>query len=258
MKATNAKKKSVDYKNNKNYTYSSSSSNTNTNTSGTANHSILFPICANEDEIRARRPEFPIKPDVLINLAKKVFSKIVDIEKNELETYLSDDFEYWGPVVGRASKKQFLKFLQKYQLYKAFPNHRKRTFGWTVDLFEPNRVWFIHRIVGTHTESLGNIKPTYREMELPPTSISITFNVKGLVTKYTSFVMDKSVGNTQGYGGIYGVFAAIGYDQPPIDDLYDEDGDPRSTNKTYKAKHSTCFNIKAWLWKRQIAKRGQT
>ena len=125
-------------------------------------------------------------------------------------------------------------------------------------MFEPNRVWFIHRIVGTHTESLGNIKPTYREMELPPTSISITFNVKGLVTKYTSFVMDKSVGNTQGYGGIYGVFAAIGYDQPPIDDLYDEDGDPRSTNKTYKAKHSTCFNIKAWLWKRQIAKRGQT
>jgi hypothetical protein len=226
-------------------------------------HAVLFPICAaNEDEILAQRTAFPIKEEKLIRLAKRFYNGLEHLAKNELETYLSDDFEYWGPILGQTSKKQFLRFLEKQQLYRAFPNHRKRTFGWTVDLFEPNRVWFIHRIIGTHTESLGNIKPTYREMELPPTSISITFNVKGLVTKYTSFVIDRSVGDSHGYGGMMGIFAAIGgiddFEKSIASTLCNAEQKniyhlPMQNNRR-KQKIGLCFKLRAFFFARRIAR----
>jgi hypothetical protein len=49
----------------------------------------------------------------------------------------------------------------------------------------------------------------------PPQSISLTFNEEGKVTKYTGgYVMDKTVGNSGGLGGIFGPLYAIGKGLP--------------------------------------------
>ena len=49
----------------------------------------------------------------------------------------------------------------------------------------------------------------------PPQVCSLTFNEAGLVTKYTiGYVVDRSVGNTGGLGGLYGILYAIGRPLP--------------------------------------------
>jgi hypothetical protein len=49
----------------------------------------------------------------------------------------------------------------------------------------------------------------------PPQAISLTFNERGKVTKYTGgYVMDKERGNSGGMGGIFGPLYAIGKPLP--------------------------------------------
>merc|ERR1712224_527888 len=56
---------------------------------------------------------------------------------------------------------------------------------------------------------------TYKKIESPIQSHSVTFNEKGEVTKFTiGYVLDKETGNTGGLGGVFGLFYAIGYGLP--------------------------------------------
>ena len=61
---------------------------------------------------------------------------------------------------------------------------------------------------------MNKIKPTHKHLELPPAISSLTFNEEGLLKKYTSFVADRSCGNTHGYSGVFGVFRGLGEDIP--------------------------------------------
>jgi hypothetical protein len=56
---------------------------------------------------------------------------------------------------------------------------------------------------------------TGKKVVCPPQAISLTFNEAGQVTKYTGgYVMDKTVGNSGGLGGIFGPLYAIGRGLP--------------------------------------------
>merc|ERR1712048_1147669 len=79
-----------------------------------------------------------------------------------------------------------------------------------------NRVWYISRGKGTHTGTLaGSIKPTGKEVISPPQAQSFTFDEKGKVTKLTvGVVMDRTVGNTGGLGGVFGLFYGVGSPLP--------------------------------------------
>ena len=49
----------------------------------------------------------------------------------------------------------------------------------------------------------------------PPQSISLKFNKQGKVIQYTGgYVMDKTIGNTGGLGGVFGMLYAIGRPLP--------------------------------------------
>jgi hypothetical protein len=155
---------------------------------------------------------FPIGPEDLIQRAKDVLRNGI---ANSAD-YLADDFQFIGPVVGPLKKEPFVKAIQGFDLGCGFPDMKTNYHGFFVDPFEPNRVWFFSRTTGTHTGTLaGRIEPTGTEVACPPQAQSLTFNEKGEVTKITvGVVMDRTVGNTGGLGGVFGLFNAVGSPLP--------------------------------------------
>ena len=98
-----------------------------------------------------------------------------------------------------------------------FPGFQGEFYGFHVDPFDTNRVWYTSRGRGTNTGPLPPFapQPTNIEVVNPPQVCSLTYNKNGKVTKYTiGYVVDRTVGNTGGLGGLYGVLYAIGKPLP--------------------------------------------
>ena len=77
-------------------------------------------------------------------------------------------------------------------------------------------MWFTSVASGTDTGGgfLGG-KPTGKGFRTPPQACSLKFDPAGKVCKYTiGHVMERSVGNTGGLGGIFGPAYAIGKPLP--------------------------------------------
>ena len=136
-----------------------------------------------DEETLLKQSPFPIKPDDLIALTKHVLNDNLLCPEAHLKCgpALSEDFQYWSFVVGPINKKSFIEYL-KMNLIDAFPDRKMNTWGYRVDPMEFNRVWFNARWQGTHTGMLMNkIKPTYKQLDLPPQIVSLTFTEDGKV-----------------------------------------------------------------------------
>ena len=119
--------------------------------------------------------------------------------------------------VGPLGKDEFLNAIGSVDMETAFPDFQGEFYNFQVDPFEGNRVWYVARGRGTNTGPLLPFArvPTGKSLVNPPQACSLTFDESGLVTKYTiGYIMDRSVGNTGGLGGLYGVLYAIGKPLP--------------------------------------------
>lgn len=206
-----------------------------------------------DEETLLKQSPFPIKPDDLIALTKHVLNDNLLCPEAHLKCgpALSEDFQYWSFAVGPINKKSFIEYL-KMNLTDAFPDRKMNTFGYRVDPMEFNRVWFNARWQGTHTGMLMNkIKPTYKQLDLPPQIVSLTFTEEGKVSKYTQFVADRSCGNTHGYSGVFGIFRALGENVPfpgVVENYLRKDSHRRSEPGVY-------FKLRAWFWQRKVTRR---
>ena len=160
-----------------------------------------------------KQSSFPIAPEDLISRAKEFLGANNGCDKPEL---MAEDFEFAGPVVGPLSKGKFIEAFTSFEIKEAFPDAQPQLHHFRVDPFEPNRVWFTTRFVGTHTGPFaGSIPPTGVKVEAPPQSCSVIFNEDGEVRKFTiGYVMDRDIGNSGGLGGAYGLLYAIGKPLP--------------------------------------------
>ena len=114
-------------------------------------------------------------------------------------------------------KERFLAAFQSFKIDEGFPDAKFNYYHFRVDPFEPSRVWYDARFVGTNTGPLigGTLPATNKKVESPPQSCSMCFNERGECTQLTvGYVMDKQLGNTGGLGGVYGILYAIGYGLP--------------------------------------------
>lgn len=176
------------------------------------NPSAAYDVCDERERLYGASNTFPITPDELIVKTKLVlragFANISDS--------LSEDFEFIGPVVGPLGKETFVKAVGGFDLVTGFPDLKSQYYHFRVDPFETNRVWFTSRTVGTHDGKLaGRFEATGTRVECPPQALSMTFNEEGLVKKITvGVVMDRTLGNTGGLGGVFGLFYAIGSPLP--------------------------------------------
>ena len=169
------------------------------------------PMFLDEDAALAAA-NFPIDESTLIHKAKCFLYHGQGVEKPEL---LADSFVFMGPFVGGDDglpKDAYLKAVGGFNIKKAFPDLNPRFHHFRADPLDAGRVWFTSQASGTDSGEgfLGNA-PTGKAFSTPPQACSIKFDQDGLAIKYTiGHVMERSLGNTGGLGGIFGPAYAIG------------------------------------------------
>jgi len=132
---------------------------------------------------------------------------------------LAEDFKFVFPVVGPLEKTEFCTIFSSFKLTSAFPDSQANYFGFTLDPTEPNRVWFMSRARMTHTGQLkiGStiIEPSGKVVEPCPQILSMSFDKEGRCYKFTGgYPVDRTVGNTGGLGGVFGIVYALGKSLP--------------------------------------------
>jgi len=159
-----------------------------------------------------QKSKFPIPPEDLISLTKAYLASASDAEPAD---WFADDFRFVAPVVGPFGKDEFKDSLKSFELKKAFPEISSNFHHFRVDPFEPNRVWFSIKFLGTNTGPIMGRPATGKHVESPVQAHSVTFNERGEITKLTiGYVLDKETGNTGGLGGVFGLLYALGYGLP--------------------------------------------
>ena len=121
---------------------------------------------------------FPIPPADLIAKCKLILAKNNGGEDPSL---LASDFKFVAPVVGPLEKERFLAAFQSFKIDEGFPDAKFNYYHFRVDPFEPSRVWYDARFVGTNTGPLigGTLPATNKKVESPPQSCSMRFNERG-------------------------------------------------------------------------------
>jgi len=159
--------------------------------------------------------DFPIKPEDLIEKCKEVIRHEFGCVKPEL---VAEDFQFIFPVVGPLTKTQFIEAFSSFKVEEAFTGGNNY-YGFNVDPMEPNRVWYFTRGIKTHTGVLNfgamKMKPTSTTVVIPPQVMSMSFNKEGEMYKMTGgYCVDRTIGNTGGLGGVFGIIHAIGGSLP--------------------------------------------
>ena len=161
---------------------------------------------------------FVIPPDELIALAKAfTAAQLAGTAdgSNGGADWFAPDFRFVAPVVGPFDKSEFVDSLKSFDLKTAFPSMSSNYHHWRVCPFEPNRVWYSVKYIGSNDGPVLGQPATFKKVESPVQAHSITFNERGEVAKFTiGYVLDKETGNTGGLGGVFGLFYAIGYGLP--------------------------------------------
>jgi len=157
-----------------------------------------------------------LPPKTLINIAKRFLLRSKGIGGDA--ELLSDAFVFEGPVVGPFGKQTFLDAIAQVDFDLGFPDWKGEFYNFQVDVFEPERVWYLAKGEGTNTGPFPtkDLPATNKKIVNPPQICSLTIDSKtGLIKKYTiGYVADRNIGNTGGLGGLYGIMYAIGRPLP--------------------------------------------
>lgn len=132
---------------------------------------------------------------------------------------LSEDFQFLFPVVGPLTKEQFVDAFRNFKVRDAFPTSRANFYNFRVDPLEPNRVWCMTRSKYEHLGTLqfgpGGFPASGKKICLPPQCFSMSFDESGKCYKLTGgYSVDRSVGDTKGLGGMFGIITALGGSLP--------------------------------------------
>mmetsp|Transcript_64093 Transcript_64093/g.77065 ORF Transcript_64093/g.77065 Transcript_64093/m.77065 type:complete len:305 (-) Transcript_64093:217-1131(-) len=168
--------------------------------------------------LKKTHPNFDLLGDEkkMTELAHKLISSEFGAMNPDL---LADDFQFLFPVVGPLTKDQFTEAFAQFKIREAFPTSRANFHNFSVDPLEPNRIWFMSR--GAY-EHLGTLKfgptefpATGKLLQLPPQVFSMSFDETGKCYKLTGgYNVDRSVGDTGGLGGVFGIVTALGGSLP--------------------------------------------
>ncbi len=134
---------------------------------------------------------------------------------------LAEDFQFLFPVVGPLTKAQFVEAFTNFKVREAFPTASANFYNFKIDPLEPNRIWMMSRGAYEHLGTLcfGPTKfpPTGKRICLPPQCFSMSFDQDGKCYKLTGgYNVDRSVGDTQGLGGMFGIVTGLGLMKLPF------------------------------------------
>jgi len=179
---------------------------------------LSLPMFIDESKQLSERPITALSPEEMIIITKRFLASKGGIGGDP--EMLSGYFTFEGPVVGPLSKEEFVGAIGSVDFNAAFPDFKNEFYGFHVDPFEGNRVWYTARGRGENTGPLVPFVPeesgTGKMVVNPPQVCSITIDHStGLISKYTiGYVVDRTVGNTGGLGGLYGILYSLGRPLP--------------------------------------------
>lgn len=179
---------------------------------------LSLPMFIDESEKLNNRPASTRSPEEMVLIAKRFLASSGGLGGDP--ELLSPSFTFEGPVVGPLGKQEFVEAIGSVDFKAAFPDFQSEFYGFHVDPFEGDRVWYTARGFGKNTGPLLPFVPensgTGKSVVNPPQVCSITIDHStGLITKYTiGYVVDRTVGNTGGLGGLYGILYALGRPLP--------------------------------------------
>jgi hypothetical protein len=156
----------------------------------------------------------PFPETVMIQLAKGVLASELGTKDPDL---LSDSFTFCGPLVGPLDKTSFIDAFSSFNIREALPDLEENYSNFRVDPYDPYRIWYDVQGSGTRTGMLGGKEGNGAKYQGPPEASSMTFDDDGFCTRLTAgAVMDPTIGNTGGLGGVFGIFYATGVPLPAI------------------------------------------
>jgi len=196
-----------------------------------------------DEKATKQKSNFSLSEEELINKCKEILLKNMGCDEPVL---LAEDFLFIFPVVGPLKKEEFVEIFSSFGMAKALsgsPNY----YNFNVDPLEPNRVWFVSRGEFKHTGDLKfgpqTIKPTGKTIVPPPQVLSMSFNDAGQCYKLTGgYSVDRTVGNTDGLGGLFGILHSLGYTLPF------HEGEPWTPSLSWEA-YAKHFPIIPKIWK---------
>ena len=164
---------------------------------------------------KEKNPKFG---DILGNQAKlkELATKLICSEfGGDDPSLLAEDFQFLFPVVGPLTKEQFVEAFTNFKIRDAFPTSSANFYNFNIDPLEPNRIWMMSRGAYEHKGTLNvgpkQYPPTGKRICLPPQCFSMSFDEDGKCYKLTGgYSVDRSVGDTQGLGGVFGILTALG------------------------------------------------
>jgi len=132
----------------------------------------------------------------------------------------AEDFVFRGPIVGPLNKKDYIGTMESFGIWKAFPDIKANSWGYSIDPEDPNRVWFMVRNTGTFdgeplAQGVLNVQPTGAKLQGCPETFSVVFDEENKVKYLTvGYVADRFDGNTGGDGAAVGIFNIVGVPFP--------------------------------------------
>jgi len=170
-------------------------------------------------------PEFANSNNNILGNEEKLTELAKTVIKAELggddPSLLAEDFQFLFPVVGPLTKHQFVKAFTDFQVRDAFPKSSANFYNFRIDPLEPNRIWMLSRGAYEHLGTLrfgpSKFEPTGKRVCLPPQCFSMSFDPNGKLYKLTGgYNVDRSAGDTEGLGGMFGIVHGLGLMKLPF------------------------------------------
>ena len=180
------------------------------------------------DKVRARweldtpkvldKSTFSMKPAALIARTREVLDKAfnqgaedgyIALAEEDMEMESFRAVLYPGSASSEMDGKAYLNLVKKARMRDAFPNFCPNVWSMNVDPMNP-RVWLLCYPRATHNGKWTPLfgEPTSKQVVLPPSMFSLTFNESGKVVYFSGgFPMDYT-GSTGGLSGLFGILYA--------------------------------------------------
>lgn len=162
-------------------------------------------------------------PDGVIGLTKQFMAEGNGFYSPPRRDWFADDFAFRGAVLGPMNKDGYIRNLEGFKLYEAFPDIAPNPSSYSIDAVNPRRVWFLVRPTGTHKGAVPlrylpwappfMFEATGAKVEGGPEMFSVTWDREGRVKLLTVGYAVSTEGTNGGFGAAFGLLYACGVDK---------------------------------------------
>ena len=134
---------------------------------------------------------------------------------------MSEEFVFFGPIVGPLCRTDFLGTLGVFAVYESTSESKTDISEFVQDVRDPNRYWATRYYSAKHTAPLNTgaqeLPATGNAIEIGPEPMSVTFDAADRVEKLTGgYISDNRLNPSGPFGASFALMKCIGGFVPPL------------------------------------------